>query len=103
MVQELVLVIANKNEPRIDSRLVAKSLGIEHESFMRTLAVYQKELEELGLLRFEIGAVKELGARETKYSKSALLNEDQAIFTATSRGRNHSSIFADYSTPLSCR
>jgi len=50
---------------------------------MRTIGTYQAEIEELGLPRFEIGAVKQPGARGTKYQKYTLLNEDQAIFLAT--------------------
>lgn len=50
---------------------------------MKTLNTYCEELEELGLLRFQIGAVKEIGARGIKYTKYAMLNEDQAIFAAT--------------------
>ena len=79
---ELVIVETN-GENRIDSRLVAKSLGIEHEYFRDTLTKYQPELEELGLLRFQTGAVKTEGGRGAKYVKYALLNEDQAIFAAT--------------------
>lgn len=84
--QELVVVHMD-GEPRIDSRLVAMSLGIEHESFMKTLNTYEQELQEVGLLRFEIGAVKQKGARGTKYVKYVMLNEDQAIF-ATTLSRN---------------
>jgi phage regulator Rha-like protein len=73
---EIVLV---GREHRIDSRLVAKSLGIEHESFIRTLSTYEAELQELGILRFEIGEIKGRGQPQ----KYVMLNEDQAIFAAT--------------------
>lgn len=76
-------VTLNDGEYRIDSRLVARSLGIEHESFMRTNSIYQAKIEKLGLLRFEIGAVKQQGTRGTKYHKYALLNENQSVFLAT--------------------
>ena len=79
MNQELEIVITNTSEPRIDSRLVAKSLGVEHESLIRMVNMYRSELEELGILRFQIGEIKGRGQPE-KYS---LLNEDQAIFVAT--------------------
>ena len=67
---------------RIDSRLVAKSLDIEHESFLKTLSTYQAELEELGVFRFEIGKPPR-GSSGGRPGKYAMLNEDQAIFAAT--------------------
>lgn len=76
-------IVVTEEEYRVDSRLVAQSLGIEHESFMRTITTYQADIEELGLLRFEIGAVKNPEARGTKYLKYTMLNENQAIFLAT--------------------
>ena len=72
-------IIAVEGEHRIDSRLVAESLGIEHESLIRTLSTYEAELQELGILRFEIGEIKGRGQPQ----KYVLLNEDQAIFAAT--------------------
>jgi len=78
-------------EYRIDSRLVAQSLGIEHESFMRTIGTYQAGIEELGLLRFEIGVKS--GPQRGKMSHYVLLNEDQAIFLAT-LSRNTSQVVA---------
>lgn len=79
MAQELEIVMTGDHTPRIDSRLVAQALGIEHESLMRTLNTYRAELEALGILRFEIGEIKGRGQPE----RYGLLNEDQAIFTAT--------------------
>src|SRR5258708_31229854 len=79
-------------EYRIDSRLVAQSLGIEHRSFMRSVQVYQSELSELGAVRFEIAPRKDenKGGDQPKY---AMLNEDQAIFLAT-LSRNTSQVVA---------
>lgn len=75
---ELIIVQFN-GENRIDSRLVAQSLGIAHINFRETLDAYRTELEELGVSRFQtekpIG-----GGRPEKYY---LLNEDQAIFAST--------------------
>ena len=67
------------NTALIDSRLVAQSLGVEHESFIRILRTHQTKLEELGIFRFQIGKIGGRGRPET----FALLNEDQAIFAAT--------------------
>lgn len=74
-------IILADGEYRVDSRLIAQSLGIEHESFMRTISTYQTRIEKLGSLRFEIGARKRaVGAIQFRY---ALLNENQVIFLAT--------------------
>ena len=81
MTQELTVVITDDQTPRIDSRLVATSLGIEHESLVRTLTTYTKEFEELGILRFQIGVKS--GPQRGKLPQYVLLNEDQAIFAAT--------------------
>ena len=48
-------LIVKKDEPRIDSRVVAQQLGVEHESVMRLLNKYQADFEVHGLFRFEIG------------------------------------------------
>lgn len=64
----------------VDSRLIAERLGIEHESFLRTIDTYQTQLEQaFGILRFEIGKIQGRG-RPSRY---ALLTEDQATFLMT--------------------
>jgi phage regulator Rha-like protein len=67
----------------VDSRLVAKELGIQHENFMDTLKKYQTEAEQaFGVLRFETGKPPSgsLGGRPEKF---AFLTEEQATFYAT--------------------
>ena len=66
----------------VDSRLIAQGLGIEHESFMRTLKNYQIQAEQaFGSLRFEIGVKKDgRGGEPPQY---VLLTEDQATFYMT--------------------
>lgn len=76
--QDLVVVQIN-GESRIDSRLVAKAVGIEHESLMKTINTHREEIEEeCGVIRFEIGKPSQgsSGGRPAKY---AMLTEDQAI------------------------
>ncbi len=77
-------IISIEGEHRIDSRLVADSLGIEHKHFMETLRTYRDELDELGHMPFETDYGdtnrSQGGGRAFKY---AILNEDQAIFAAT--------------------
>lgn len=67
----------------VDSRLIAEELGIEHESFMRTLDNNKDVAEEaFGVFRFEIGkpVTGSKGGRPEKY---VLLTEDQATFLMT--------------------
>ena len=64
----------------VDSRLVAKSLGIEHETFMRTLKKYETRIEQrFGIIRFEIGEINGRGQPQ----KFAWLDEDQSMFLMT--------------------
>ncbi|MBD0362296.1 MAG: Rha family transcriptional regulator [Coleofasciculus sp. C3-bin4] len=73
-------IIEDGGDLYVDSRLIAERLGIEHESFLRTLDTYQTEAEQaFGIFRFEIGKTKGRG-RPPRY---ALLNENQATFIMT--------------------
>lgn len=69
-------VVATNGENRIDSRLVAKSLGIEHKAFMRTLHKYQSHLEKLGKVCFENAP----SGKTNQLVKYGMLNENQAVF-----------------------
>jgi phage regulator Rha-like protein len=66
-------------EPRVDSRLIAKRMGVDHRSTFRLVTKFKADLEELGLLRFEIAKVGMMGRPE----KFAHLNEDQSVFLLT--------------------
>jgi phage regulator Rha-like protein len=73
--QELV-VVQIEGESRIDSRVVAKSIGIEHHNLIATIRKHQKEIEEeLGILLFQTEEIKGRGQPE----KYAMLTEDQAV------------------------
>ena len=64
----------------VDSRLIAQELGIEHESFMKTVEKYKTQAQQaFGILRFEIGEIKGRGQPEKYY----LLTEEQATFYMT--------------------
>lgn len=66
----------------VDSRLIAERLGIEHESFLRTLDTYQTQIEQaFGVFRFEIG--KPQGSQGGRPARYGLLTEDQATFVMT--------------------
>lgn len=57
VVQSPAIVIETKGETLVvDSRLVAENLGIDHESFMRTVKKYETRIEQrFGVIRFAIG------------------------------------------------
>jgi phage regulator Rha-like protein len=69
-------------EPRIDSRLIAGHLSIQHESVARNLTDYEADFATLGVFRFEIGkpATGSPGGRPERFW---LLNEDQCYLLLT--------------------
>lgn len=75
----LISLVVVDQEPRVDSRLIAEQLGVEHESFRKLVYQYQPDFEEFGILRFEIGEIKGRGQPQ----KYVLLNEDQSYLGLT--------------------
>ena len=69
--QALTLVEC-KGEARVDSRILAGQLSLQHQNVFEMLKDYQADFEELGLLRFETGKVT-----KGRPQKFGLLNEDQ--------------------------
>ncbi len=77
----LPLVLA-KDGPRIDSRIIASELGIQHENQIQTLETHREHFEGFGVFRFQ--TEKPLaGSKGGRPIRFALLNEDQAYFAAT--------------------
>ncbi|MCM2621290.1 Rha family transcriptional regulator [Alcaligenes faecalis] len=68
-------LVYGKDEPRIDSRLLAQHLGNTHKHVRELLTDYTADFRELGVLRFETAKPGRQGGRPEHY---ALLNEDQA-------------------------
>ena len=68
-----------KGEARIDSRLIAKRLGIQHRNLFELIEGHKSDFAELGILRFQTGVIKGRGQPE----KFILLNEDQAYLLLT--------------------
>jgi len=65
----------------VDSRLIAMELGIEHETFMRTVKKYESKIEQrFGCIRFEIGVPDKPTGNPPKF---AWLDENQATFLMT--------------------
>lgn len=83
MTQQLIQITEIENEPRIDSRIVAEGLGIQHRNFLETVRKYQTELEQLGILPFETEVLSGPGQPPVYI----MLNEDQVTF-ATQLSRN---------------
>ncbi len=75
--EALALVIC-KDEPRIDSRLLAQHFGRPHQSLFEMVKDYRADFEKLGLLRFQTG--KANGGRPERF---VLLTEDQAYLLLT--------------------
>ncbi|MCG9119816.1 Rha family transcriptional regulator [Laribacter hongkongensis] len=73
-------VLIVRDEPRIDSRIVAEELGIQHDNLVQNLERYRNKLERLGIFRFQ---TEKLTAGRGRFVRFALLNEDQAYFAAT--------------------
>ena len=75
-------------EPRIDSRLVAKEMGIKHKNLYVLITKHKKALKEFGSLPFETETKKR--AKGGTYLKFALLNENQFdLISRLARGKNH--------------
>lgn len=64
-----------KNESRVDSRIVAGWLEIQHESVMASMHKHDEALAEHGKLRFKTEPL--ISGQKEKF---ALLNEDQCFF-----------------------
>jgi len=77
MVKGIELVL-DGGEYRVDSRLIAKRLGVEHESTFRLVNKFSDEFASLGKVGFQIGPLP-----SGQNSKFALLNESQSIFLLT--------------------
>lgn len=68
----------------VDSRVIASGCGVEHKAAIQLLETHKLEIEsELGLIPFQMEAVKRQGERGTKHQRFALLTEDQATALIT--------------------
>jgi phage regulator Rha-like protein len=85
------ILVQHRTESRIDSRLFAKRIGIQHKNLYELIKKNLKQIRQFGSLpSFETESVKEKGARGVKYHRYYLLNENQFDFICRLvRGRNH--------------
>ena len=83
-----LVLVATKTEPRVDSRLLAKQLGIKHPNLFAQVKTHKTDFEEFGKVTFQTGALPS-GQSE----KFATLNEDQAYLLLT-YSRNTAKVLA---------
>lgn len=69
--------------PFTTSEVIAEFAGVKHHAIQQLVSKHQSDFEEFGLLAFEMRAVKQAGARGTKYEKHYRLNEEQATLLMT--------------------
>ena len=79
MKNTLVAKIKGK-EPRIDSRLIAGGLGIDHHNFISLAEKYRSRLSKFGLVLFETEKVK---AKIGRPERLIYLNENQCYALVT--------------------
>lgn len=75
---DTAIQLTGKDEPRVDTRILADYLGLQHRSVFALVTRYKSDFQELGQVRFQIAAVKNIGERGSKHHKYALLNEDRS-------------------------
>nr|WP_314565766.1 Rha family transcriptional regulator [uncultured Pseudomonas sp.] len=75
----VITLTHTRNEPRVDSRQLAKQLGTSHKNPMALIEQYLAKFEEFGVVPFqtEKPLAGTAGGRPERFS---LLNEDQAFF-----------------------
>lgn len=78
-VQNYSITVTGKDEPRIDSRLIAKHLGRQHKTIMALVDRYKNHIKALGHMTFKkaCGEREQGGGTQLTY---VLLNEDQCYF-----------------------
>ncbi|MEO6278525.1 Rha family transcriptional regulator [Roseateles sp.] len=70
-----------KDEARMDSRLLAEALALQHRSVFKLVSDNRADFAALGKVRFEIAASPDSATGQA--SKFALLNEDQCYLLLT--------------------
>ncbi|OCL28421.1 Rha family transcriptional regulator [Gilliamella sp. wkB171] len=86
--------LVQTKDVRIDSRLVAKEMGIKHKNLYELMTKHKNALRQFGsLTSFETEAVKKAESRGIKYQRYYLLNENQFdLISRLVRGKNHEQI-----------
>lgn len=66
----------------VDSRLIAQELGIEHRALLQTIDKYLNEIQEFGVVTFEMSKPLE-GSKGGRPERFAFLNEEQSSYLMT--------------------
>lgn len=74
-------LLGNLDEPRVDSRLIAKKLGNRHRNTIELVGRYKEHLQSFGVVLFK--TEKPAGPAGGRPERYALLNENQAFFLLT--------------------
>lgn len=75
------ITIPTSMEPRVDTRILADHLGLQHQNLFEMVKDYKADFEQLGKVRFETGASP--GSRTGQKVRFAMLNEDQCYLLLT--------------------
>ncbi len=76
-----IALIEKKQQARVDSRLLAENLAIQHKNVMALIDENKPDFEEFGRVAFETRALDTKGGKQKQ--RIALLNEDQSYFLLT--------------------
>lgn len=69
---DVPVIRCGSEEPRVDSRDIAKRLGIKHHSAYKTIKERKADFEQFGLLRFEIQVIDGIPMTTTKKTPTKL-------------------------------
>lgn len=85
MVSQITVKVCNEsNYLVVDSRLIAKSMGIQHNTFLKTIRKYRSQVEQtFERLRFEVADVQMPKGAVRQDVVCYLLTENQATFLMT--------------------
>jgi|TARA_B110000090_G_scaffold52811_1_gene60201 phage regulator Rha-like protein len=78
--QKALTAKVKNNEPRIESKLIANGLGVQHRYLVNQIQKYQCRLKAIGVLRFETSKPNRQGGRPERL---VYLNENQCFFLVT--------------------
>lgn len=85
------IVLTGQDVPRVDSRLLAQHMGVQHKNTLELLQTHDTAFLEFGKVAFQTEALP--GSRTGQKERFALLNEDQATLLL-SLSRNTSRVVA---------
>lgn len=75
------IILAGQDTPRVDSRLLAQHMGVQHKNSMELVEKHKADFLELGVVSFQ--TEKPTGPNGGRPECFALLNEDQAYLLLT--------------------